>query len=490
MKGAIMLPVLSVSAGLSDFCHISRAEPIISAIQGYPFMPLLRNAGFFSKLLIATSVIVFLAVPSRAEEVEVKFEGESFSLENGMQVIVIPQRRVPVVTHLVAYKVGGADEPAGLSGMAHFFEHLMFKATTSHAVGELDAAVQAVGGDHNAFTSHDATMYYQKIPPEALPQMMAFEADRMRNLILDDAAIETERQVVLEERLMRTDNQPSGILGESVAATLYTNHPYGRPVIGWRHEIEGLTRQDLTDFYNRYYEPNNAILVVAGDVDVETVRKLAEETYGQVKSGQALPDRNRPKEPPVHTERTVTLADDRVTIPSFQQVWVVPASYSDERRMSDALAVLSEILGGSERSRLHRKLVLEDRLAARVFAYMSGLRDYAEFGVGADPINPEALPAVEAAIRAEIELIISNGVTAQELETAKKVYSSALIFGRDNQMSRAVQYASDLIDGAKIDELDDARERLEAVTLADIHEAAKRYLVLDKSLKAYLRPAN
>ena len=448
-----------------------------------------RSASSFLSFLIAAAIVMVVSLPGHARDAA-ELDVEVFSLDNGLQVVVIPQRRVPIVTHLLAYKVGGADEPAGLSGMAHFFEHLMFKATKNHAAGELDAAVQAVGGDHNAFTSHDATMYFQKIPPEALPQMMAFEADRMRNLILDDEAIETERQVVLEERLMRTDNRPNGILGEAFSAALYVNHPYGRPVIGWKHEIEALTREQLTDFYNRYYAPNNAILVVAGDVDVETVRKLAEETYGKVEAGPELPPRERPKEPPAKTERTVTLADDRVSIPSFQQAWIAPASYSDERRLSDALSVLGEILGGSARSRLHRKLVVEDRVAARVFAYMSGSRDYGQFVVGADPINADALEKVEADIREELQRIVSEGVTEEELTTSKKVFSSAIIFSRENQMSRAIQYASQLIEGAGVDELDDTRERLEAITLADIQEAASRYLILDKSLKAYLRPAD
>lgn len=449
-----------------------------------------RRFGSFFSFLITTAVVMVLVMPAYAEDGAETLDVEAFSLENGLQVIVVPQRRVPVVTHLLAYKVGAADEPPSLSGMAHFFEHLMFKATKNHTAGELDAAVQAVGGNQNAFTSHDATVYYQKIPPEALPQMMAFEADRMRNLILDDATIETERQVVLEERLMRTDNRPGGILGEAFSAALYVNHPYGRPVIGWRHEIEALTREQLTDFYNRYYAPNNAILVVAGDVDAETVRKLAEETYGQVEAGPELPPRKWAQEPPVKTERTITLADDRVSVPSFQQAWLVPASYSDERRMNDALGILGEILGGSARSRLYRKLVVEDRVAASVSAYVSGSKDYAEFVVGADPINADALEKVEAAIREELQRVINEGVTEEELATAKKVYSSAIIFARENQMSRAAQYASQLIEGAGIDELDDTRERLEAVTLADIQEAVKRYIILDKSTKAYLRPAN
>lgn len=452
-------------------------------------MRFLQRAGSFSSVLLIALMVVVSPIAGYAQEEAQKLDAEVFSLDNGLQVVVVEQRRVPIVTHLLAYRVGGADEPAGLSGMAHFFEHLMFKATENYEAGELDAAVQAVGGSHNAFTSHDATMYFQKIPPDALKQMMAFEADRMRNLILDDAAIETERQVVLEERLMRTDNRPSGILGEAVAAALYVNHPYGRPVIGWRHEIEGLTRENLREFYDRYYVPNNAILVVAGDVDVETVRQLAEETYGKIERGPDLPPRIRPIEPPAKTERTVTLADGRVSIPSFQQVWVAPAAYSEERHFNDALAVLGEILGGSERSRLHRRLVVQDRIAASVFAYLYGSKDYAQFMVGADPINADALEKVEVAIREELQRVIDEGVTAEELETAKKVYSSALIFGQENQMSRAVQYASDLIEGATVDELDDTRERLEAITLENIQEAAKRYLLLDSSLKAYLRPA-
>ncbi|GGA71461.1 peptidase M16 [Nitratireductor aestuarii] len=447
-----------------------------------------RSDNTFLSLLGALFIVLSLALPSSAEEAP-KLDVDVFSLDNGLQVVVIPQRRVPIVTHLLAYKVGGADEPAGLSGMAHFFEHLMFKGTEKHPAGELDAAVQAVGGDHNAFTNHDSTVYYQRITPDALPQMMEFEADRMRNLILNDEVIETERQVVLEERLMRTDNDPGGILGEAFSATLYTNHPYGRPVIGWRHEIETVTREQLTDFYDSHYVPNNAILVVAGDVDTETVKKLAEETYGKVERGPDLPERVRPMEPPSRTERTVTLADDRVSIPSFSQAWLAPAAYSDERQFNDALAVLGEILGGSERSRLHRRLVIKERIAARVFAYLYGARDSARFVVGADPINAEALETVEAAIREELEAVIRDGVTAEELETAKKVYESAIIFQRENLMRRAVQYASDLIEGASVDELDDTRERLEAVTLENIQEAAKKYLLLDKSVKAYLRPA-
>ena len=231
----------------------------------------------------------------------------SFLLDNGMEVVVIPDRRAPIVTHMVWYKVGSADEPPGKSGIAHFFEHLMFKGTTKHKAGEFGAKIAEIGGSENAFTTDDYTAYYQTVTPEALETMMEFEADRMRNLILTDAVIGPERDVILEERRSRIENSPEALLSEEVDATLYQNHPYRIPVIGWMHEMEKLNRTDAVAFYDRYYAPNNAILVVAGDVDAKEVRALAEKTYGKVARGPDLPPRIRPSEPEQNTTRTVTL---------------------------------------------------------------------------------------------------------------------------------------------------------------------------------------
>ena len=259
-----------------------------------------------------------------------------FSLDNGLEVVVIPDHRAPVVTHMVWYKVGSADEPAGKSGIAHFFEHLMFKGTERHPAGELDAAVTELGGNLNAFTTADVTAYFETVPPEALADMMDFEADRMRGLVLSEEVIGSERDVVLEERRQRVESSAQSLLSEEFTATLYQNHPYGIPTIGWMHEMEQLNRADAARFYDQYYAPNNAVLVVAGDVEPETVRTLAEQTYGKVERGPDLPPRVRPSEPERNTSASVTLHDPRVGIPSFLRAWVVPTYRTAEPGEAEA----------------------------------------------------------------------------------------------------------------------------------------------------------
>ena len=296
----------------------------------------------------------------------------NFLLDNGMEVVVIPDRRAPIVTHMVWYKVGSADEPPGKSGIAHFFEHLMFKGTAKHKAGEFGAKIAEIGGSENAFTTDDYTAYYQTVTPEALETMMEFEADRMRNLILTDAVIGPERDVVLEERRSRIENSPEALLSEEIDATLYQNHPYRIPVIGWMHEMEKLNRTDAVAFYDRYYAPNNAILIVAGDVDAKEVRALAEKTYGKVARGPDLPPRIRPSEPEQNTARTVTLTDPRVSVPSFSRSWLVPSYHTAEPGEAEALDLLSEILGGGVRSRIYQALVVKSGIASSAGAYFDG----------------------------------------------------------------------------------------------------------------------
>src|SRR5450756_2132336 len=215
----------------------------------------------------------------------------SFTLDNGLQVVVIPDHRTPVVTEMIWYKVGSADETPGKSGLAHFLEHLMFKGTARHPAGEFSQTVLRIGGNENAFTSVDYTGYFQRVPREQLARMMEFEADRMTGLILKDENVLPERDVVLEEYNMRVANNPEARLTEQIMAALYLNHPYGRPVIGWYHEIEKLGREDALAFYRRFYAPNNAILVIAGDTDAAEVRPLAEQTFGKVAAQPAIPAR-------------------------------------------------------------------------------------------------------------------------------------------------------------------------------------------------------
>ncbi|WP_416223180.1 M16 family metallopeptidase [Tianweitania sp.] len=417
---------------------------------------------------------------------------ETFTLANGLQVVVIPDRRAPVVTHMLWYKIGSADEAPGKSGIAHFFEHLMFKGTSNHSAGEFSAAVAAIGGSENAFTSYDYTAFFQQVSPDALETMMGFEADRMRNLVLTDAVIGPERDVILEERRMRIEGDPSALLQEEMSATLYQNHPYRIPVIGWMQEMEELNRADAIDFYNRYYAPNNAVLVVAGDVDVEGVKALAEKTYGKVERGPDLPPRIRPQEPEQNTSRTVSMSDPRVTIPSYQKSWVVP-SYGSAKKVpgqAEALDLLAEVLGGGARSRLYQALVVKEKLAASVGSYYQGTAlDASSFTVYGSPIGETKLETLEKAVDAEIARLVKDGIGDQELERAKNRLVRGLIFARDNQSGMARIYGSTLTTGGEIKDIEEWPERIKALTAADIQRAATEFLNQKRAVSSYLLPA-
>lgn len=433
------------------------------------------------------------AVPAAVAETTARDEESRVTrhvLDNGLEIIVIPDHRAPVVTHMLWYKTGSADETPGKSGIAHFFEHLMFKGTTNHGPGEFSRRVAEIGGQENAFTSYDYTAYFQQVTPEALETMMAFEADRMRNLVLSDEVIGPERDVIIEERNSRVENEPGALLGEEVDATLYQNHPYGIPVIGWMHEIEELNRADAIAFYERYYAPNNAVLVVAGDVTAEQVRTLAEATYGKVARGPDLPPRIRPKEPEQNTSRTVTLTDARVTRPSFRKAWVVPSYSTAEPGEAEALDLLSEILGGGVRSRAYETLVVEKGIASSVGAYFqSDALDDTSFEIYGAPRGDATLAEVEAAMDAEISRIVDDGVTEKELAMAKKRYVRSMIFARDSQQGMARIYGATLATGGTIEDIEEWPRRIEAVTAEQVKSVARRYLSPDRSVTGYLLPA-
>ncbi len=423
-------------------------------------------------------------------QAQVENEISSFMLDNGMQVVVIPDRRAPIVTHMVWYKVGSADEPPGKSGIAHFFEHLMFKGTEKHKAGEFAARIAEIGGSENAFTSNDYTAYYQTVTPDALESMMEYEADRMRNLILTDDVIGPERDVVLEERRLRIETSPEALLSEEINATLYQNHPYRVPVIGWMHEIEQLNRTDAVAFYNQYYAPNNAILIVAGDVDAGEVRALAEKTYGQVKRGPDLPPRVRPSEPEQNTARTVTMTDPRVTTPSYSKTWLVPSYNTAQPGEAEALDLLAEILGGGLRSRIYQALVVKNGLASSAGAYFGGTRlDVASFAVYGAPRGTAKLEEVQQAVDTEIAAIVKDGVGERELEAAKDRFVRSMIFARDNQSSMANIYGASLATGETVEDIQAWPDRIKKVTAADIQKVAAKYLKAGNSVTGYLLPA-
>src|ERR1700730_64515 len=282
----------------------------------------------------------------------------SFTLNNGLQVVVIQDHRTPVVTQMIWYKVGSADETPGKSGLAHFLEHLMFKGTAKHPVGEFSQTVLKIGGNENAFTSVDYTGFFQHVPRDQLASMMDFEADRMTGLVLKDENVLPERDVVLEEYNMRVANAPEARLNEQMMAALYLNHPYGRPIIGWHHEIEKLDREDALAFYRRFYAPNNAILVIAGDVEAADIRPMVEKTFGPVAAQPATPaKRIRPQEPEPVAPRTVTLADPQVEQPSVRRYYLVPSANTAAAGESPALDVLAQLMGNGSNSYLYRALV-------------------------------------------------------------------------------------------------------------------------------------
>jgi zinc protease len=413
-----------------------------------------------------------------------------FTLDNGLEVVVIPDHRTPVVTHMVWYKVGSADETAGKSGLAHFLEHLMFKGTKKNPLGRYSQTVATLGGQENAFTTDDYTTYYQRVPHERLKTLMEFESDRMTGLVLTDQVVKPELQVVLEEQNMRVANNPGARLYEQMEAALYLNHPYGRPVIGWRHEIEKLNREQALDFYRRFYTPNNAILVVAGDVTTDEVKTLAEATYGKVERVAEVGPRDRPKEPTQEAARTVTLADPRVAQPSLRRVYLAPSNTTAAAGESEALDVLASILGSGENSRFYQQLVVEKDMATNVGAGYDGTAlDYAPFQVSVTPKPDVTLPQIEAAMDEVLARVIEEGVTAEELARVKNRLIAQAVYAQDNQATMARWFGAALATGLTVEQVESWPERVRQVTADSVKAAARRTLDKRSSVTGYLVPA-
>ena len=373
----------------------------------------------------------------------------TFTLGNGLQVVVIPDHRTPVVTQMIWYKVGSADETPGKSGLAHFLEHLMFKGTSKHPAGEFSQTVLRIGGNENAFTSTDYTGYFQRVPREQLGKMMEFEADRMTGLILKDENVLPERDVVLEEYNMRVANNPEARLTEQIMAALYLNHPYGRPVIGWHQEIEKLDREDALAFYQRFYAPNNAILVIAGDVDATDVRPMVERTFGAIAAQPAIPaQRLRPQEPEPAAPRTVTLSDARVEQPSLRRYYLVPSATTAAAGESPALDVLAQLMGGGSNSYLYRALVVDRPLAVSASASYQGTSlDATQFSISVSPRSGVEFAQIEQVVDEVISDIGQNPVRAEDLERVKTQLIAEAIYAQDNQATLARWYGGALTTG-------------------------------------------
>nr|WP_051646205.1 pitrilysin family protein [Allgaiera indica] len=414
----------------------------------------------------------------------------SFSLKNGMQVVVIEDHRAPVVVNMVWYRVGAADEKPGQSGIAHFLEHLMFKGTDRLKPGEFSATVAALGGSDNAFTSWDYTGYYQRIAARHLGRMMEMEADRMRHLNLTPEVVATERQVILEERSQRTDNNPGALFNEQLRAAQFLASPYGTPVIGWRREMETLSRAQALAFYHTYYAPNNAVLIVAGDATPQQVRQLAERHFGPLKPTPDLPPRARVQEPPQLAARHLTMSDPRVADAYLRRSYLAPNRRAGDQRQAAALAVLAELLGGSaQTSVLARALQFDQHLAVYTGAGYDGTSvDPTTFSLTVVPAKGVSLAQAEAALDQVLARFLATGPDPQELARIKTQINAAQIYARDNVAALGRRYGAALSAGLTVEDVKDWPRTLDAVTAEDVRNAARAVLVPEHSVTGYLTP--
>lgn len=418
------------------------------------------------------ALIALAALPLRAEPVT------GYTLDNGLEIVVIEDHRAPIAVHMVWYRAGAADAAPGRSGIAHLLEHLMFKGTETRAAGEFSDIVEANGGNDNAFTSQDFTGYFQRVAADRLELMMELEADRMANLDFSEQDWRTERDVILEERAQRVDSRAGAIMGERMRAALYLNHPYGTPIIGWRHEIEALSGDDATEFYSRHYAPNNAVLVVAGDVDPDEVRAMAERHYGPIRAGADIAPRTRPQEPPHLSERRVSYTDPRVGQPYVMRLQLAPARRPGDQAEAAALTVLADLLGGSPfTSVLAEALQFDREIALQVAAGYDGMRvDDATFTLGVVPVPGVSLDEAEAALDAALADFLETGIDPERFERIKTDIRASQIYARDDMRERARRYGTALTSGLTVADVRAWPEALDAVTREDVMTAARALL--------------
>jgi zinc protease len=450
--------------------------------------------------IIASSALIALAfsapAPSRAAPAasarpqaagSTAPQAFQFALQNGMQVLVIPDHRAPVVTQMVWFKVGGVDDPPGVSGLAHFFEHMMFRGTKAVPGDEYSQTIAKNGGDENAFTTHDFTAFYEQIASDRLKLAMDLEADRMANLDLSDDSVSTERDVVLEERRMRVDNNPQALLGEQVAAALHLSHPYGRPVIGWAEEVRRIDRVSAQDFYDHHYAPNNAILIVAGDVTPDQIRPLAQAEYGKVPARELQP-RAEFAEPPRIAETRMTVQRPDVRVPIFTRTYRVPSYAQAAPGQAEGFELLSQIMGGDQTAALYRILVEQKKLASDAGCNYDGFtRDAAEFSVYGVPRPGVSLETLEKAIDQVIQSFTAGPATANDLTRAKTQLVASVTYRRDSQMAMATAYGTALMIGLTVDDVNKWPARIGAVDGNGVRKAAQTLNKRD-AVTAYMLP--
>jgi zinc protease len=410
------------------------------------------------------------------------------TLKNGLRVIVKEDRRAPTAVHMVWYRAGAMDEKDGTSGVAHVLEHMMFKGTKTLKAGEFNKRVAEAGGRDNAFTSLDYTAYFQIVPKGALPEMMKLEADRMGNLQLTAEEFASEIQVVMEERRLRTDDNPQSRTYEALNAAAFTAHPYRRPIIGWMDDLQNMRWQDARDWYRDWYAPNNAYVVVVGDVDHKEVFRLAEQTYGKHKA-KPLPVRKPQNEPVQDGQRRVTVKAP-AQLPYLLMAWKAPKLVDlDRDRDPYALEVLAALLDGNDAARFPKRLVRGEKIAQSAGAgYDATLRGETKFILAGQPAAGKTVAELEAALRAELQRIASEGVTEEELKRVKTQTVAAQVYKRDSLMAQAMEIGQAEASGLHWRDIDKLLDKIRGVTAEQVQAVAKKYFTDDKLTVAVLDP--
>lgn len=427
------------------------------------------------------------AAKSTKPAIEKVFDAKSYTLENGLEIVVVENHRAPVITHMIWYRAGAADEPRGKSGIAHFLEHLLFKGQKHETLGDLEPGefsriIRSLGGEDNAFTAQDYTAYYQSIASEHLEKVMTMEAGRMRGIDIPPESFASEHKVIQEERRQRTDNDPRAQMAEQMKEALFPNHPYSIPVIGWMHEIQALEWTDAKTFYDQYYAPNNAILIVSGDVKGADVLEIAKRTYGIIERADT-PTRKRTTSPPFISQSSVTLTHESIKEPQFRRTYRVP-SYRQDAQASLTLEVLEDIIGGGSTSRFYKSLVIEQKLATNIsLSYNSAAWNDSTLSIVATPVSVDKMAALQDAIDAELRKLVMDGVTDQELRDTVSRMQGEAIYARDSLSGPAMVIGYNLVTGATLDDIEYWPQKIETVTKAQIKDAATLYLNPDQPYK-------
>lgn len=434
--------------------------------------------------LLSVLMVIGLFAPLQAK----LFDAKTFTLANGLKVLVLENDRVNLVTHMVGYKVGCADSPVGKSGIAHYLEHMMFKGPKGSGAAEFSNFVDAVGGNNNAMTSQDSTVYYAVVPKEHLEKVMGMESERMAKLeVLDDQA-KPELKVVLEEWNMRIGNSPQGKFATAIDSAFFTRHPYRIPTIGWRDEIESYTPDDVRKFYNDWYAPNNAVLILSGNITLTEAQQLCEKYYGSIKQ-KKLPKRHRDVEPPMDKKLKLEMTSNKIDLPYISISYPAPNFKADNLKEVYALQVLSYVLGGSSTSVLYKKFVERDSTASAIYAsYDEYNLDPQSFSIQAQLTGKMKHGAFEDALMTELKRLADRGFTKKEIENGKSKMLSGLVYIRDSLMSGADHLLQTALLDIPLDVMESWPEGIKAVTAEDVNKAFKKIFNAEGYLVGHLLP--